>query len=71
MTKMVRTAKGRMVDFDLLKIKQQMSVAPKSEELKNRESMIDKKLRRKVKKEENEAPAAEKKPVKKIKKEAK
>ena len=50
MPKRARSARGEMVDFDLLKIKQQIASAPKTTDVKKREDFIDKKLRRRVKK---------------------
>lgn len=49
MPRKVRSAKGEMIDFDLLKIKQQIASAPKTTDVKKREDFIDKKLRRRVK----------------------
>ena len=46
----VRSARGEMVDFDLLKIKEQIASSPKPTEVKQRENFIDKKLRRRLKK---------------------
>jgi ribosomal protein S21 len=42
----VRSAKGEIVDFDLLKIKQQMQTTPKPVEVKAREDFIEKRLKR-------------------------
>ena len=50
MAKKVRSARGEILDFDLLKIKAQISKAPKSIDVKKREDFIDKKLRRRVRK---------------------
>lgn len=44
----VRSAKGEIVDFDLLKIKAQMTAAPKPVDVKAREDFIDKKLQRRL-----------------------
>lgn len=41
-----RSAKGEIVDFDRLKIKQQLSGQPVTLDVKAREDFIDKKLRR-------------------------
>jgi len=49
MPKKVKSAKGVVVDFDLLKIKQQMAEKPTPVEVKNREEFIDKKVRRRIK----------------------
>lgn len=45
-----RSAKGEIVDFDLIKIKQQIASAPKTTTVKAREDFIDKKLKRRLKK---------------------
>jgi len=45
-----RSAKGTMVDFDLLKIKRQMSETPVTIDVKAREAFIDQKLRRRMRK---------------------
>ncbi len=50
MTRKVRSARGTEVDFDLIKIKNQMATAPKPTDVKNRENFIDRKNRRRVKK---------------------
>jgi len=44
----VRSSKGEIVDFDLLKIKAQMTAAPKTVDVKAREDFIDKKLQRRL-----------------------
>ena len=49
MTK-ARSAKGVMVDFDLLKIKQNMASAPVSVDVKTRQDFIESKLKRNTKK---------------------
>lgn len=41
-----RSARGETVDFDVMKIKQQLSDAPKAVEVKKREEMITAKRRR-------------------------
>lgn len=48
MTKLVRTARGEMVDFDLIKIKQQLSDAPAPTEVAARENFVEKRLKRKL-----------------------
>ena len=48
--KKTRSAKGLMVDFDLLEIKSQIASAPKTLNVEKREQFIDKKLRRRLKK---------------------
>ena len=59
MPKKHRSAKGLMVDFDLLKIKQQIAAAPKTTDVKKREDFIDKKLRRRVKRIKKVEPVEE------------
>lgn len=49
MTK-TRSAKGVMVDFDLLKIRQKLTAQPVTLDVKAREDFIDKKLRRRMRK---------------------
>lgn len=49
MPKNVRTARGNIIDFDLIKIKEQIASTPKPTDVKAREDFIDKKLRRRVK----------------------
>lgn len=48
MTKIVRTARGDMVDFDLIKIKQQLADSPAPTEVKARENFVEKRLKRKL-----------------------
>jgi len=50
MPKIVRSAKGQPVNFDMLKIKQQIASAPKPTSVKAREDFIDQKFRRRLKK---------------------
>ena len=50
MGKQVRSAKGQLVDFDLLKIKQQIASAPKPTNVQAREAFIDQKFKRRIKK---------------------
>ena len=50
MKKMTRSARGVLVDFDLMRIKQQMETAPKPTDVKARESFIDQKFKRRLKK---------------------
>lgn len=50
MSKIVKSAKGETIDFDLLKIKAQMANTPKSTTVKAREDFIDKKLKRRIQK---------------------
>lgn len=49
MPRKVRSAKGEVIDFDLLKIKEQIASRPPTTDVKKREDFIDKKLRRRVK----------------------
>jgi hypothetical protein len=49
MPKVVRSAKGQEVNFDMLKIKQQIASAPKPTSVKAREDFIDKKFKRRLK----------------------
>jgi len=49
MPKKTRSAKGEIIDFDLLKIKAQIASTPKTTDVKKREDFIDRKLRRRVK----------------------
>lgn len=49
MSKAVRSARGELVDFDLLKIKQQIATAPKPTNVAARESFIDQKFKRRIK----------------------
>ncbi len=44
-----RSARGEMVDFDLLKIKSQIASAPPTTDVTTRQNLIDQKLKRKVK----------------------
>lgn len=46
----VKSAKGAMVDFDLLKIKEQIAAAPKTTNVQAREDFIDRKFKRRLKK---------------------
>lgn len=48
MGKKTRSARGEIVDFDLLEIKQQIASAPKAVDIKKREDFIDRKLRRRL-----------------------
>lgn len=50
MGKPVKSAKGQLVDFDLLKIKQQIAAAPKPTNVQAREAFIDQKFKRRIKK---------------------
>lgn len=50
MAKKVRSARGELVDFDLLKIKSAIASAPKPLTVTKREDFIDKKSRKRLKK---------------------
>lgn len=52
-----QSIKGEMVDFDLLEIKSRMSESPKSEGVVQRERFIDKKRRRSINRNIDEAQA--------------
>lgn len=45
-----RSARGEIVDFDLIKIKQQMASSPKTTNVKAREDFIDQKYKRRIRK---------------------
>lgn len=45
----VKSARGELVDFDLLKIRNQMAAAPKPTSVQAREEFVDAKLRRRLK----------------------
>lgn len=49
MGKKVRSARGEMVDFDLLRIKEEMAAAPQSLHVRKRKDFIEQRLRRKIK----------------------
>lgn len=59
MAHIVRSARGVRVDFDLLKIKKQMASAPKPTNVAARESFIDQKFKRKLKKIKREVQVVE------------
>lgn len=54
----VKSAKGKVVDFDLLKIKRQMANTPISIDVKARQNFIDQKARRRLRKVTKVATAA-------------
>ncbi len=56
MGKKVRSAKGVQVDFDLLRIKEQISSSPPPMDVKKRQDFIEKRLRRRLKKVAPPAP---------------
>ena len=59
MSKAVKSARGQLVDFDLLKIKQQIASAPKTTNVKAREDFIDQKFKRRIKKLTREVSAVQ------------
>ena len=46
MPKKVRSARGEIVDFDLMKIKEQIEAAPEPTNVQGRQDFIDQKMRR-------------------------
>lgn len=50
MSKKVRSARGDMVDFDLIKIKQQIASRPATSDVRARQDFIERKLHRRIKK---------------------
>lgn len=50
MSKGVKSARGATVDFDLLRIKQQIASAPKPTTVQAREDFIDQRFKRRLKK---------------------
>lgn len=56
MGKKIRSARGETVDFDLLKIKEQIASAPAPTDVRARQDFIDKRLRRRLKKVTPPAP---------------
>jgi hypothetical protein len=53
----VLSARGERVDFDLMKIKQQIAAAPKAVTVKAREDFIDQKFKRRLKRQTQEVIA--------------
>ena len=53
----VRSARGELVNFDLLKIKQQMADIPKPVVVEARENFVDNKFKRQLKRQAMEAAA--------------
>lgn len=51
-----RSAKGEIVDFDVLKIKEQMANAPPSVDVRARQDFIDRRLKRRLKTTKPVAP---------------
>lgn len=56
MTKKIRSARGEQVDFDLLRIKEQIASSPPPMDVKKRQDFIEKRLRRRLKKVPAPAP---------------
>ena len=54
----VKSAKGKILDFDLLKIKRQMEKKPITIDVKARQNFIDQKARRRLRKVTKQATAA-------------
>lgn len=57
MSKEVKSARGALVNFDLLKIKQQMATATKPTVVQARENFVDAKLKRRVRRLQTTANA--------------
>ncbi len=53
MDKKARSARGEIVDFDLMKIKEQIAAAPTPLEVKVRQDFIESRLKRRIKKAKN------------------
>jgi hypothetical protein len=51
----VKSAKGELVNFDLLRIKQQIASAPQTTTVAARQNFIDNKLKRRIKKQARDA----------------
>jgi len=62
MPKIVRSIKGEMIDFDLLKIKQEMTKAPSPLEVTERRNYIDNKLQRRIRRAKEELQKTGNKP---------
>jgi len=54
MGKKARSARGVMVDFDLMQIKRQIAAAPTPLEVKARQNFIENRLKRRIKKAQDE-----------------
>lgn len=50
MSNTVRSARGVLVDFDLIRIKQQIESTPKPTNVQARENFVDQKFKRRLKK---------------------
>ena len=57
MGKKIRSARGDLVDFDLLKIKEQMATSVPPQVVRARQDFIERRLRRRLKKVTAPAPA--------------
>lgn len=55
--RIVRSMRGVEVDFDLMEIKAQIASAPKPVEVKEREDFVDRRLRRRLKRQERRLQA--------------
>lgn len=55
MSKPVKSARGALVDFDLMRIKEQIGSAPKPVNVKAREDFVDQKFKRRLKKIKRDA----------------
>lgn len=53
----VKSARGEIVDFDLMKIKAQIATAPKPVTVKTREDFIDQKFKRRLARQTREVTA--------------
>ena len=62
MPKKVRSAKGQILDFDLLRIKEQLGDAPTPANVQARQDFIDQKMRRRVKRVKDQIAEAKKNP---------
>lgn len=59
MTKTVKSARGETVNFDLIRIKQQIAAAPKPTNVQAREEFIDQKFKRRLNRLAREAVVPE------------
>lgn len=56
MSKKTRSARGEQVDFDLLKVKEQIATSPPPQDVKARQDFIERRMRRRLKKVPAPAP---------------
>jgi len=56
MGRQVRSAKGVVVDFDLIAIKEQMAAAPAPLDVRKRQDFIDRRMRRRLKRKPTTRP---------------